>query len=79
MIAMCLATPAKVLEIDGETAKIEVDGIRRDANISLLDDVKVGDYVLVHAGFALHLWPADEMKDLIVVPTGRKERNGEET
>lgn len=68
---MCLATPARVIEIDGETAVVEIEGIRRQGNISLLDNVAVGDYVLVHAGFAIHHWTAEEMKDLIVLPLER--------
>ncbi len=50
---MCLAVPSKVIEINDSVAKTEVDGVVRDASILLLDDVKLGDYVIVHAGFAI--------------------------
>jgi len=53
---MCLAVPAKIVEITtaGETAEVETLGVRRSTLISLVDEeVKVGDYVLIHAGFAI--------------------------
>ena len=50
---MCLAVPSKIIEIDDAVAKVEVDGVVRDASIMLMDDVKIGDYVIVHAGFAI--------------------------
>ena len=54
---MCLAIPGKVIEIDKNKEHATVDygdGTKRNANISLVD-VKVGDYVLVHAGFAIEV------------------------
>jgi len=50
---MCLAIPARVTEIEGNRAKVQVGGNLRDADLTVLDDVKVGDYVMVHAGFAI--------------------------
>ena len=51
---MCLAIPAQVIEIsDAETAVVEVGGIRKSISIALLDEVAVGDYVIVHVGYAL--------------------------
>jgi hydrogenase expression/formation protein HypC len=50
---MCLSVPAMIKKIDGENAKVETGGNEYDASIMMLDDVKVGDYVLVHTGFAL--------------------------
>jgi hydrogenase expression/formation protein HypC len=53
---MCLAIPGRVVEIVDEVsdiAKVEVGGVRRNINVSLLDAVRVGDYVLIHVGFAL--------------------------
>ena len=53
---MCLAIPGKIVEIidvENQLAKIEVGGVRRNINTSMLDDVKIGDYVLVHVGFAM--------------------------
>ena len=52
---MCLATVAKVLEVDGEkgTAWVDFGGVKREVRIDLLPDVKVGEYVLIHTGFAI--------------------------
>jgi hydrogenase expression/formation protein HypC len=53
---MCLAIPGKIVEIVDEAggiAKVEVGGVRRNVNVALLDAVRVGDYVLIHVGFAL--------------------------
>ncbi len=51
---MCLAIPARVTEIDGDMATIEVGGVTRSTSLVLVTDVVVGDYVIVHAGFAIH-------------------------
>ena len=50
---MCLAVPVKVISVDGDKAVIDSDGIRREANISLIEKVEPGDYIIVHAGFAI--------------------------
>lgn len=50
---MCLAIPSKIVAIDGDTAVIDVDGVRRKAGLMLLEDACVGDYVIVHAGYAI--------------------------
>ena len=51
---MCLAIPSKVVKIKDNVATIDVDGVRREASLLLLEDVMVGDYVIVHAGFAIN-------------------------
>jgi hydrogenase expression/formation protein HypC len=53
---MCLAIPGQILEVvdeDHRLAKVDVAGVRRNVNIGLLDDVGVGDWVLIHVGFAI--------------------------
>ncbi len=50
---MCLAVPSKIIEIRDSLARVEVDGVVREASLLLLDDIKIGDYVIVHAGFAI--------------------------
>jgi hydrogenase expression/formation protein HypC len=51
---MCLAIPSKVVEIRDQMATIDVSGVRRDVSLLLLpEEAAVGDYVLVHAGFAI--------------------------
>ncbi|GBC61182.1 HypC/HybG/HupF family hydrogenase formation chap erone [Desulfonema ishimotonii] len=51
---MCLAIPSKIVEVNGNTAIIDVDSVRRECSLLLLEDPQVGDYVIVHAGFAIH-------------------------
>ena len=51
---MCLAIPSKIVEINGSVAVIDVDGVRRECSLLMLEDPRVGQYVIVHAGFALH-------------------------
>jgi hydrogenase expression/formation protein HypC len=50
---MCLAIPSKIIEIRGDLARVSVDGVTRETSLALLDDVKIGDFVIVHAGFAI--------------------------
>jgi hydrogenase expression/formation protein HypC len=51
---MCLAIPSRIERIKDNIAVIDVDGLKRTVSLLLLEDAKVGDYVIVHAGFALH-------------------------
>jgi hydrogenase expression/formation protein HypC len=52
---MCLAIPSKIIEIkDNQTATVDVEGARRVISLMLIDDPQIGDYVIVHAGFAIH-------------------------
>ncbi|HBF42275.1 MAG TPA: HypC/HybG/HupF family hydrogenase formation chaperone [Desulfobacteraceae bacterium] len=51
---MCLAIPSRIEKIENNMATIDVDGVKREASLLLLDDAKVGDYVMVHAGFAIN-------------------------
>ncbi|MBI9090297.1 MAG: HypC/HybG/HupF family hydrogenase formation chaperone [Desulfobacterium sp.] len=50
---MCLAVPSKIVEIKDQVATVDVDGVTREASLMLLDDISIGDYVIVHAGFAI--------------------------
>jgi len=50
---MCLSIPGKVVSIENEIATVSVGGSEVQAGLQLLDDVRIGDYVLVHSGFAL--------------------------
>lgn len=51
---MCLAIPSKIVAIETGVGTIDVDGVRRTCSLLLLDNPKVGEWVIVHAGFALH-------------------------
>lgn len=57
---MCLGVPMQVKTIENEVATCEIDGVQREASLMMLDDVKVGDYVLIHAGFAIEKIDDDE-------------------
>ena len=50
---MCLAIPGKVVEIEDNTATVDYGKLKRKADISMIDSVKEGDYILVHVGFAI--------------------------
>jgi len=56
---MCLAIPGKVISIEGDRAKVDFGGVRREINISLVD-TSIGDYVIVHAGFAIEILDQEE-------------------
>ena len=57
---MCLAIPAKVIEVNGDIAKVDFgEGVLREVNVSLVE-AKVGDYVLVHAGYAIQVLSREE-------------------
>jgi len=51
---MCLAIPSRIVEIESGMGTIDVDGVRRICSLLMVADAKVGDWVIVHAGFALH-------------------------
>lgn len=51
---MCLAIPSQITEINDQMATIDVDGVRRECSLLLLEEPKVGDWVIVHAGFAIN-------------------------
>jgi hydrogenase expression/formation protein HypC len=50
---MCVAIPALVISIQGEKAVADINGVKREISLQLTPDVKVGDYVLLHTGFAI--------------------------
>lgn len=50
---MCVAAPMRLVGIDGDEGAAELGGVRRRVSLALLDAPKIGDYVLVHAGFAI--------------------------
>ncbi|MEI6797424.1 MAG: HypC/HybG/HupF family hydrogenase formation chaperone [Methanomassiliicoccales archaeon] len=61
---MCLAVPGKILSIAGEHAQIDFGGVSKESNISLVE-AKVGDYVIIHAGFAIQIVDEEEAKETI--------------
>jgi len=62
---MCLAVPARVQEIHGDEGTVEWQGTKVQGNFCLLDDVSPGDYVLIHAGFAIQKYQPEEAQELM--------------
>jgi len=50
---MCLGVPAKVVRIEGQEATVAIGSVEYQSSLLLMDDVKVGDYILLHAGFVI--------------------------
>ena len=70
---MCLAIPGRILEIvdvPNRLAKVDVAGVRRTVNIGLLDDADVGDFVLIHVGFALSKVDEEEAEATLALLQG---------
>ena len=65
-LVMCLAVPAKILEINGDLAKVDFGGVTREINVTLVN-VKIGDYVLVHAGYAIQVIDEREAKETLAL------------
>jgi hydrogenase expression/formation protein HypC len=65
---MCLAIPAKIIKINDQMGTIDMEGAQREASLLLLEDARVGDYVIVHAGFAIHkIDEAEAMESLKIL------------
>ena len=64
---MCLSIPAKVESIEGEMAIVSVGGTKYDASLQMIDDVHIGDYVLLHTGFAIQKISEEEAQDTLKV------------
>ena len=60
---MCLAIPLQLLEINGNTAIGEAMGMRREIRVDFIENPQVGDYVIVHAGFAIERLPEQQALD----------------
>jgi len=65
---MCVGIPGKVTAINGRMATVEVGGAQREIATDLLDGVQIGDYVIAHAGFAIHKVDEEEaLKTLEII------------
>jgi len=79
---MCWAVPTRLVEVHGEVGKVEIGGTVREVGLQFLDDPRVGEYVLIHAGFAIHkvdegearktLELLEEMRQAISPPSTRR-------
>lgn len=65
---MCVGVPMQVVSIDNGNAVTEIDGVRREASLMLLaDEVKVGDFVIVHAGFAISRLDEEDARETLAM------------
>ncbi len=62
---MCLAVPALVRSIDGDEAEVELGGVTRRASLMLTPEARVGDYVLLHAGYAINVLDEAEAEETL--------------
>jgi len=62
---MCLGIPGKIIEIEKNVAKVDVGGILRDISLDLCPGVSVGEYVLIHTGFAIQTVDEEEAKETL--------------
>ncbi len=66
---MCLGVPMQVKTIANDMAVCEIDGVQREASLMMIEDVQIGDYVLIHAGFAIE--KIDEQEAQLTLQTLR--------
>jgi len=64
-LQLCLAIPGRLEEIRGKSGIVDFGGVRRTVDLSLLEKCKVGDYVIVHAGFAIQILSEEEAKSTL--------------
>ncbi|GAQ94651.1 hydrogenase expression/formation protein HypC [Thermodesulfovibrio aggregans] len=65
---MCLAVPSKIIEIDGPMATVDVMGLKKQVSLMLLpEEPKIGEYVLVHAGFAINKMEPAEAEEALKI------------
>jgi len=65
---MCLAIPAQVTELlDGDMARVDVGGVGREISLGLVEDVAVGDYVILHVGYALSKLDPEEAEKTLAL------------
>ena len=73
---MCLAVPGKVVSIQDNMACVDIQGVKTEADISLLDDVKVGEYVIIHTGFAIQKYDEEDALETLRLLKEISERAG---
>jgi len=62
---MCLAIPALIIKIDGQQADVDIEGVSREVSLQLTPEAKVGDYVLLHTGYAISIIDAAEAEETL--------------
>jgi hydrogenase expression/formation protein HypC len=66
---MCLAVPVQVVSMEGSEAEVEIGGVKRRVSIMLTPEVKVGDYVLLHTGYAINVIDEAEAQETLKLLT----------
>ena len=64
---MCLSIPARVESIEGEMAIVNVGGVQYNASLQMVEDVGIGDYVLLHTGFAIQKISEEDAKETLEI------------
>ncbi len=65
---MCLAIPARVVELPGDdVAIVDLGGVRKDVSLALVEDVALGDYLIIHVGFALNKLDPEEAEKTLAL------------
>jgi hydrogenase expression/formation protein HypC len=64
-LEMCLGVPMQVMSIDGEMAVCEIDGVRREASLMMVDGIAIGDFVIIHAGFAIEKLDEEDARETL--------------
>jgi len=62
---MCLAVPVKITRIEGEQADVDIGGVSRKVSIALTPEARIGDYVLLHTGYAINVLDEAEAKETL--------------
>ena len=62
---MCLAIPALVKSIDGHQAEVDIDGVTRQVSLQLTPEARVGDYILLHTGYAINVIDPAEAEETL--------------
>lgn len=64
---MCLAVPMKLIEIEGDKGIVELSGVKKEVSLRLLKEVKKGDYLIIHAGFAIERMDEEEAQETLKI------------
>jgi hydrogenase expression/formation protein HypC len=64
---MCLAIPMKLINIKGNKGEVELSGVKKEISLALLKEVEIGDYLIIHAGFAIEKLNEEEAKKTLAI------------
>ncbi len=64
---MCLAVPVRITRIEGDQADVDIGGVSRKVSIALTPEARIGDYVLLHTGYAINVLDEDEARETLEI------------